>query len=225
MAVKTYNASTNYHPHNSTTTSLCWSSEYPFTLFGILWLAKQWMLSCCSYLRSLLKAYTMVIYWNTGKLLHSTAQNNRLLLRRSQDLSLNWHCFNSAVFLRHKDQELLLKLFRWGNYTSVSVTIPVFQYAKPVWLSVSALQWVSVAFESSVQRTQSKISWVHVLHANFVCAYTTQRVWTQLQSAVVPLARNCSKCQMFRLLWSSLLQWQNDCCTAVKMSGTITISI
>ena len=155
MAVKTYNSSTNNHPH---TTSLCWSSEYPFTVFGILWPAKQWMLSCCSYLRSLLKAYTMVIYWNTGELLHCTARNNRLLLRRSQDLSLNWHRFNSsffAVFLRHKDQELLLKLFRWGNYTSVSVTIPVFQYAnKPVWLSVSVLQWISVAFESSVQRTQ-----------------------------------------------------------------------
>jgi len=183
------------------------------------------MLSCCSYLRLLLKAYTMV---NTGKLLHCAAPNNRLLLRRSQDLSLNWRHFNSsffAVFLRHKKPRATPKLFRWGNYTSVSVNILVFQYAnKPAWLSVSVLQWVSVAFESSVQRTQSKISWVHALHANFVYAYTTRKVWTQLQSAV-PLARNCYKCQMFRLLWSSLLWWQNDRCTAVKMCGNITISI
>jgi len=31
---------------------------------------------------------------NTGKLLHCAAPNNRLLLRRSQDLSLNWRRFN-----------------------------------------------------------------------------------------------------------------------------------
>lgn len=181
------------------------------------------MLLCCSYLRSLLKAYTMV---NTGELLHCTVQNNRLLLCRSQDqdLSLNWHRFNSsffAVFLRHKDKELLLKLFRWGNYTSVSVTVPVFQYAKPVWLSVSVLQWVSVAFESSVKRTQSKIFMGTCTARKLrICIHNTEGLNTTAICSTTSY-----KCQMFRLLWSSLLQWQNNCCTAVKMFGTITISI